>query len=114
MSDADLIRADFARLSHTSDAWEAQVLSCQPRPASDAPAARYATIASARCSVCARPVRWREDPCRGPVPRYCSGECQRRAAWAAWERARPARYRRSERQRGAERAGQLVLGAVMG
>lgn len=26
MSDADVIRADFSRLSHTSDAWEAQAI----------------------------------------------------------------------------------------
>lgn len=107
MSDADLIRAQFAALSHASDAWEAQVLSVRASTLpSDAPAARYAIVASVRCSVCARPVRWREDLCRGPVPRYCSGECQRRAAWAAWERARPARYRRAERQRGLETLGQ--------
>lgn len=112
MSDADIIRRDFAALSHASDAWEAQLLSAQSRPASDAPAARYAVVARQRCPECDRPVRWRADPCRGPVARYCSGECQRRAAWSAWERARPARYRRAERQRGAEREGQLVL-AVM-
>jgi hypothetical protein len=109
MSDADVIRADFSRLSHTSDAWEAQLLSSPPRPASGAPAARYAAVARERCPVCARPVRWREDPCRGPVARYCSGECQRRAAWAAWERARPRRTVAGRRRVYLERRGQVAL-----
>lgn len=42
MSDADVIRADFSRLSHTSDAWEAQLLSSpptRPRPAATRPGA---------------------------------------------------------------------------
>lgn len=130
MSDADVIRAQFAALSHASDVWEAQAHSAYAQRDADRwryraeqlrareyqpprvepvqqPLRGVVRVASTTrvCPRCHGAVLPRADS--GPVPDYCSGRCQAATSdrgHEAHRRHKPVRRRGEERAAAFERA----------